>query len=282
MKESRNRDRHQFVLLPVLLAALCGSPEALVAQEAHLAVTVFDERTGETATDLSADRFSVRDGAVQLGVVGAALEAAPVDVLLLVDASLAGEAVRPLAEALVEAAREDEHLAIAAYDESAELLQDFTTDKSLLHRALARISFRALPRIVDAVFAAADGGFDSSPHHKALVVLSNGVGAGSRTPEGEVIALTRQKRISLYTVYVRNDARPLLRRLALRTGGAHFGARRLGLTPGEIADRVLKAVRNPYRVAVTGVFSLGDRIEVTIRSSPPEKKRWTASVRAVD
>ena len=196
---------------------------------------------------------------------------------MLVDTSIVGEPVRPVAEALIEELREDESMAIVGYDEGAELLQDFTSGKQSLRKAMDAVEYGNVPRVHDALFASIDGGFELSRNRRAIVLLSGGAVAGSRTPEAELLERARAKRVSIYSVFVRTDARSLLRRFASRTGGASFAARQLKLDPRGLAELILEAVRNPYELSVSGVYSLGDRIEVTVREAPRSKTRLTAS-----
>lgn len=268
----------QLLWLPIWLAGCAG---ALCGQEAALLVTVFDERTGETVTGLGHDRFTIRDGTTPLQVVSVDEPRGPVDVLLLTDTSMVGETVRPIADALIEELGKDDSMALVGYDEHAELLQDFTTEKRFIREALERARYGGLPRVHDALFAALDGGFDASANRKAVILLSNGAVARSRVSEAEVLDVARAKRVSVYSVFVRTDARSLLRRFALRTGGACFAARRLKLQPRELAKRVFDAVRSPYELTVTGVYTLGDRIETTV-SPDGGKRKLSASVLAVD
>ena len=254
----------------------------LWAQEASLIVTVFDERTGETLTGLGPEHFTVKDGDTPLQVASVSEPRGPVDVLLLVDTSLVGQAVRSIAEALIEELGEGEAMAVVGYDEGAELLQDFTAEKRYLRSALNRVEYGGLPRVHDALFASVDGGFEASLNRKAVVLLSNGVIARSRVVDAEVLEVARAKRVSVYPVFIRAGGRALFRRFALRTGGASFAARRLKLQPRNLARRVFEAVRNPYELAVTGVYTLGDRLEATIRPPAGGKSKFSASVLPVD
>ena len=206
----------------------------------------------------------------------------PFDLLVLVDTSIVGETVRPIASALIEELRDDEAMAFVAFAEGAELLQDFTSEKEYLRKALDLCRYGNLPRVHDALFAAIDGGFETSGNRKAVVLLSAGVVARGRTSEAEVVDVARAKRAAVYSVFARNDARTVLRRLALRTGGASFAARRLKLSPRILAKRIMEAVRSPYELTVSGVFTFGDRVSATISSLPATKERLTASVLPVD
>lgn len=263
-------------------AAFYATAGILIAQESTLMATVVDERTGESVTGLGLERFSVVDGDLPLQVVSVSEPRSPFDVLLLVDTSMVGETVRPIAEALIEELSDDEAMAIVGYDERAELLQDFTSEKQFLRRALDRSRLGNVPRVHDALFASIDGGFDASANRKAVVLLSAGIAARGRTSEADVLEVARAKRASVYSVFVRNDARNLLRRLSLRTGGASFAARRLKLEPRILARRVMDAVRSPYELTVRGVLTLGDRLAATISSPKESKGRLTASILPVD
>lgn len=268
---------------PRRLAFLLGlAAGALPAQEASLIVTVLDERTGEVQTDLRSEHFAVRDGETALRVVSVHVPRGPTDILLLVDTSMVGASVRPLAEAMIEELREDESMALVGYHDTAELLQDFTSEKPFLRKSLDRVEYGNVPRVHDALFASIDGGFEGSAGRKAIVLISAGVVGGSRTAMAEVIERARAKQVSIYAVFGRADARSLLRRFSLRTGGASFSARRLKLAPRQLARRVFEAVRHPYELTVSGVYSLGDRIEVTVANPSGSKKRLSASALAVD
>ena len=272
---------------PIRLRLLCRSllgalvfGGVLAGQEIALRVTVYDERTAESVTGLGPERFSVKDGSTPLQVVSASEPGTPVDTLLLVDSSMVGHTVRPIAEAVIGQVGESDSAALVSFDESADLLQDFTSDRRALSKALDRIEYGNLPRLHDALFAAIDGGFDTGSNRRAIIVLSAGAIARSRTSEAEVVELARAKGVSVYTVFVRTDARGAMRRLALRTGGASIAAKRTGLEPRWLATRILEAVRNQYELSVTGVYTLGDQVTAEIVSQ--SKTNLSASVLPID
>lgn len=260
----------------------CSLAPIATPQDATLLATVLDERTGEAVGGLPAGRFSVLDGDIQLQVVSVSEPRKPFDLLMLVDTSIVGEAVRPVAAALIEELAEDEVMGIVAFDEGAELLQDFTSEKQYLRQALDRCRYGNLPKVHDGLFAAIDGGFEASGNRKAVVLLSAGAVARGRISEAEVVDAARAKRATVYSVFTRNDDRTILRRLALRTAGASFSARRLKLKPRELASRIMDAVRSPYEVEVTGVLTFGDRVSATVSSPPGSKQRLTAGVMPVE
>jgi hypothetical protein len=88
--------------------------------------------------------------------------------------------------------------------------------------------------------------------------------------------------VSIYPVYVVGAERDMFKRLAERSGGAFFGAKRLKLEPDALARRVYSVVRGYYELQVSGVFTLGNRIEVDILGLPKSKQKIRASVRPIE
>ncbi len=265
----------------VSLAVILGAAGA-AAQEARIVSTVFDERAGDTVTGLRAERFQIRDGKTDLRVLSAVHPDTPVDILALVDSSIVGDLARPTAEGLVAALADGQQMAVAQFDEGATLLQDFTSDKQRLYRAIEGIEYGNLPRLNDALYAVIDGAFDTGSNRRAIIVLSGGATAASRTREAEVLQAARDRTVSIYTVFVRTAARGHLRRLALSTGGAAFAAKRLGLEPRTLAAKVLEAVHGAYELRAEGVFALGNDVSVSVLPSGGTKQRLTASALPID
>lgn len=254
-----------LLLLPVVLPA------------AMLRVTVFDEKTGEVLPSLARKNFAVVDGGVTLPIQALRMEEQPLDVMLVVDASLVGEMIAPFAAAFIDRIEGQEQMAIVTYHSSAELLQDFTDSKQILHQSFQQIQFGNNPRVLDALFAAMDGGFESSIGRRVIVLLSAGVEGSSRTTEGEILELAQRRGVSIFPVYVVGAERGMFRRLAERSAGATYSAKKLDLQPAELADRVFEVLRNYYEIEVESAFSLGNSVEVQVRGLPKDKKKVVAT-----
>lgn len=267
----------------VLGVVLVLGAQPLCAQQTQVMVTVVDEKTGEPVGDLRASNFSVVDGKTPLRVESAEYEESRLDVMLVVDVSAIGENVRPLAEAVIDGLGEQDQMGIVAYHGSADLIQDFTSSKKLLFDSLRKIRYGGEPRVLDALYATLDGGFDGTGAGRRVVLLvTAGVTAGSRSTSAEVLALARRRRVSIFPVYARAFERRLFRRLARSTAGADFDARRLKLKPSELSELVYSAVRGRYLLELSGVYTLGDRIEITLQGLPKSKRKLRASVLALD
>ena len=261
----------------VAYLAVLLSTAPVAAQDAKLFVTVFDEKTDEPIKDLEARNFQIIDGKTRLTIDGAAFKEELADIMLLIDTSLVGEMVRPLAAAFVEEMGDEEQMAIVSYHNSADLIQDFTTSRKLLHGALEQVEYGNSPRVLDALFAAIDGGFEYSRARRVIVLLSAGVEGRSRVSEAEIIQLARERGVSIYPVYVMGVEKGMFRRLAGGTGGAYFAARRLKLKPAELSRRVYSVMRGYYEIGVSGVYSLGDRIKVEVVGLGKSKRKIRAT-----
>jgi hypothetical protein len=198
--------------------------------------------------------------------------------MLLLDTSLVGETVYPLGEAFIAGLEEKEQMAVVAYASSADLVQDFTSSKELLRRAVRNVRFGNSPRLVDAVFAAADGGFQNTIGRKVIVLLSAGVEGSSRTTDREVLKLARSNQISIFPVFVTGIERSLFERLARDSGGAFFSARDLKLPPAKLAALVYTVLRGRYLVTLGDNRALGDNVRVEITAQKPGMRIWASGM----
>jgi VWFA-related protein len=271
----------------VLGCAACASlgtvlAATLAAQSVKLIATVFDEKTGKPIEDLKAENFSVLDGKRPLQVVSAEYKDSLLDLMVLVDASLIGEMVAPMGSSFVAGLGEKEQMAIVAFDSSAELIQDFTSSKQLLRQSLTRIRYGNNPRILDALYATLDGGFQNTVARRVIVILSAGAEGDSRTRLNEVLALARRRSVSIFPVFVVGADKSLFRKLAENTGGAYFGAKNLKLNPKELSELVYSVLRKYYLLELAGAYTLGQELEVEIVGLPNSKMRVRASALAME
>jgi hypothetical protein len=272
----RGRGR-QCLRWPALLGLALVLSHLLPAQQATLRVSVFNEKTGEPLTNLTAANFLVLDDKTPLKVERAEYKTSTLDIMMLVDTSLVGEMVRPLGSAFIAALAEKDQMAIVSYHSSADLIQDFTSSKQLLQGALAQVEYGNNPRVLDALFATLDGGFENTTARRAIILLSAGVEGNSRVPEAEVHRLTRGRRVSIYPVFVIGAERSMFQRLADQSGGAYFAARKLKLDPRPLAQRVYSVARGQYEIEVSGVYTLGNRVEVSVQGLPKTDGRIRAT-----
>ncbi|HYM11612.1 MAG TPA: VWA domain-containing protein [Bryobacterales bacterium] len=263
--------RFRALLLALALAGGLGA-------QARLLVEVIDRKTGVAITNLKAADFNVLDDKTPRRVQAAAYGATKLDVMLLVDTSLVGEMARPLGEAFIGGLEPKEQMAIVSFASAADLIQDFTSSQELLRRAVRGVKYGNSPHVVDAVYAAADGGFQSTVGRKVIVILSAGVEGYSRTSERDALRLARQNQISIFPVYVVGAERGLFERLARDSGGAYFSARDLKLSPAQLAGRVYAALRGRYTLTLAGNQTLGEKLKVEVSGGDQGQKLWASGL----
>ena len=251
------------------LALLCLMPSTFAAT--RLSVSVVERRTGLFVGGLKAGDFTILEDKRPLAVESVEITpAGPLDVMLLLDTSLVGPVVQPFAASLIGQLQEKDQMAVIGYHSSADLVQDFTSSKELLSKAVATVKFGNTPRVLDALSACIREGFDNAIYRRAVLLLTTGYDGGSRENERDVVRLARRNGVSIYPIYMAGAERSMFETLARETGGAVFSLNNLRKnTAGQPGPRIFETVRQTYIVTVTGNLSLGDKVKVEIRT--PQK-----------
>ena len=233
----------------------------------RIIVTVVEQKSGNPVTDLKADDFTVLDDKTPRRVEAAEFTNATLDIMLLLDTSLAGPMVQPVVENVVGQLQPKEQMALVSFASSADLIQDFTSSRELLMRALASVKYGNEPRVLDAVYAAVDGGFQNTGFRRLILLLSSGVEGYSRVREREVIRLARRNGVSIFPLFVIGYERSMFESLARQTGGASFNLRDMKRSLGSdpVGPRIFEVLRNHYVLTVTGNLSLGEKIKVEVK-----------------
>jgi VWFA-related protein len=252
------------LLLPVvLMLSQCFAATKLL-------VTVVERKSGKPVTDLTAQYFTVEDRGSPRRVESVEFSTGLMDVMLLLDTSLLGGIVQPVAKDLIAQLEPTEQMAIVSFHSSADLIQDFTSSRNLLHRAITSVKYGNSPRLLNALYAAIDGGFQSSTFRRVIVLLTTGVEGPSRVSIREVLRLARRNGVSIYPVYIAGRERSMFENLARHTGGASFNLRDMkrasNAPPG---PRIFEVLRSYYTLTLAGNFALGDRLKIQVRR--PEK-----------
>jgi VWFA-related protein len=252
----------------LLLALLCAAA-ASANGATKLLVTVVDPKTAAAVTGLEAADFTVLDGKTERRVEAAEFARETLDIMLLLDSSLAGGLVRPLAENFVAQLQPKEQMAVVAYDANADLIQDFTSSRELILRSLSRVKFANEPRVLDALYAAISSGFQTSPFRRVVLLLTSGLEGYSRTSERDVIRLARRNQVSIYPAYVVGAGRSLFENLARETGGASFNLQDIRKAGNaEPGAKIFETVRAHYVLTLTGNLGLGEKLRVEVKRAP--------------
>ncbi|MGQ9633669.1 MAG: hypothetical protein ACUVXB_05430 [Bryobacteraceae bacterium] len=229
----------------------------------HLLVTVVEQRSGKPVTGLKADDFVLREDSGERRVEAAEPYTGPMDAMLLLDTSLLGAPVQSVAESLIGQLRPQEEMAVVAYHSAADLIQDFTSSRELLLRAVSSVKFGNPPRMLDALYAALNGGFRASTFRRIILLVTAGVEGPSRISEREVVRLARRHGVTIYPVYAMGQQRSMLERLARETGGASFNLSQKSLSAP--AALVFEVIRSAYLLTISGNLALGERFQVQVK-----------------
>jgi len=248
-----------------LILAVCFAAGSACAAT-RLLVTVVEQRSGTLVTGLKAQDFNVSDDGQPRRVESAEVTPGPMDVMLLVDTSLLGAVVQPVAENMVGQLQAKEQMAVVSFHSAADLIQDFTSSPELLRRAVGSVKFGNTPRVLDALYAAIDSGFQASAYRRVVILVTAGVEGPSRVSEREVLKLARRGAVSIYPVFVLGQEKPMFERLARQTGGACFELRdKQRAMDAKTGARIFEVLRSPYTVTVEGNLALGERFKVEVK-----------------
>lgn len=250
----------------IVLACLAAGPAHAATK---LLVTAIDSKSGAPLAGLQPQDFTVLDDKTQRRVETAEFSRDTLDIMLLLDTSLAGGMVQPAVENFIAQLQPKEQMAVVAYHSAADLIQDFTSSRDLIMRSISKVKYGNQPRVLDALYAALDGGFQNTVFRRVILLLTSGVEGYSRTDERDVIRLARRNQVSIYPVYAVGVERGLFQQLARETGGASFNLRDMNKAGvKEPGARVFEVVRAHYTLTLSGNLDLSEKLKVEVRQFP--------------
>jgi Ca-activated chloride channel homolog len=146
--------------------------------EVLLPVTVRD-RMGKLVTTLGRADFHVFEDDREQPLSDLALREAPVDVVLMVDASSSVsrnlDDFRRAAMGFAEKLSPQDRISLIEFDDRIDLLQDWTRSRFQLRRSLERVTPGMFTRFHDALLLAAREQLKAGPVRHAVIVLTDGI-----------------------------------------------------------------------------------------------------------
>jgi Ca-activated chloride channel homolog len=242
LTRTHNRwSRALFILL--IMALLLGTLWAQAGRQTHPSsesstmVNIVAVRT-EGAAPITAKDISFFDNGVEQTIRSFAPDLSAAKIVLLVDNSLT---IRAEVEKLEEAAREfayeiydGDKLLIVGYDNSAEIVSDWTDDPKKIERELKAFRKKGDPHLFDSILAVVEDALRPlSAQKRAIVVISDGLDRGSKTKFQQTLHALQALDIAVYCVQAEDRTRGAIRRdvpkprqvindLAEGTGGSIF------------------------------------------------------------
>jgi len=176
----------------------------------NVSVTVSD-RHGRFVPGLTQDDFSVFDDGAPQVISYFSAERVPVSVGIVLDTSrsMAGEKIQSARLALDrflydQLDREDE-VFLYRFSDTPELLQGWTQDRSLVSRALGRLTPNGATVLYDAVARALPLARSGAHRKKALLIISDGNDTSSDTPLRELRQRIRESELLVYAIGIDGD-----------------------------------------------------------------------------
>ncbi len=171
--------------------------------EVMLPVTVRDP-SGNLVADLTRNDFRVFEDNQAQPLQDLALRQVPVDAVLMVDASSSAarnlEDFRRAAEGFAERLGPDDRISLMTFDDTVKLLQDWTSSRFQLRRALTRIEPGMFTRFNDALLLAAHEQFGSTRSRRAAIVLTDGIDSGRGATLESALRALLEAQVAVYIV----------------------------------------------------------------------------------
>jgi VWFA-related protein len=178
----------------------------------NVAVTVTDN-SGRFVPDLRRDDFVVYEDEVRQDVTHFSAERVPVSLGLVVDTSgsMEGEkwdhAVTAIDRFLLDLLGPDDEVFMYRFSNYAQLVQNWTSDRARLSRAMTLISPRGGTAMYDALADAVPLAASGQNRKKAIVVISDGNDTNSVTSVAELKQAIRESEVLVYAVGIDGDER---------------------------------------------------------------------------
>jgi Ca-activated chloride channel family protein len=219
-RASNRWSRALFILL--IMALLLGTLWAQAGRQTHpgseasTMVNVVAVRTSGAAP-ITAKNISFFDNGVEQTVKSFAPDLSAAKIVLLVDNSLTIRAeVEKLEEAALEFAYEiydGDKLLIVGYDNSAEIVSDWTDDPKKIERELKGFRKKGDPHLFDSILAVVEEALRPlSAQKRAIVVISDGLDRGSKTKFNQALSALQALDIAVYCVQAEDRTRGAIRR----------------------------------------------------------------------
>ena len=214
--------------------------------------------------------------------------------ILMVDSSTSlkaeGAALQKAMEAIINELYQDDQMMVVGYSENAEIIEDMTPDLAKLQATPAKIIRKGSPSLFDALVAVADALSSQASigiEKRAIILISDGHDAESKTKFDDALRALQDGNIVLYTIQVPDRTRGALVRdkpkppvaieqLTVGTGGAVYPFEKAADAAKTISDDLRK---NWYRLVYSpsGINTLNMRRLLLMSHNPKIELRTKGS-----
>ena len=182
-------------------------------------ISVTAWRTDKKADPLKPENLFLYENGVEQKIKGLTYDPSPSRIVILVDNSQTLPAdVEKLKKATMEFAYEifdGDQLFVLAYDEKAEIIQEWTDDAKKLETSLATFRKKGNPYLFDALGSTVSEilvPLMPGTRKTAVVVISDGLDRGSSTPFDKVLAELQNLNVTVYALQLPDRTRGAFKR----------------------------------------------------------------------
>jgi Ca-activated chloride channel family protein len=203
-------------------------------------VSIVARRTNGSVEPIKPENIALYENDVEQKINNLSFDPSPAKILLLVDNSLTVPAeIEKLQKAAMEFAYEifeGDELFVIAYDEKAEIIQEWTDDAKKMEVSLATFRKQGNPYLFDALSAGVNEvllPLMPGTRKTVIVLIGDGLDRGSKKPFEKVLGELQNQNITVYSLqvpdrtggaYRRNQPKPaqVITQLVEGTGGKIF------------------------------------------------------------
>ncbi len=269
-----------LILSTSVFAFQSGNRPAVRESSVSLNAIIQSSEGQEALANLTTERLMLFDGGIQQHIEYLRPDRSAAKIVILVDNSqtLRTEPVKlkKIVKEFCNELFEGDEVMIIGFNESADILEDFTGDLKRLHAATEKFQRKGLPKLYDAIAATIEDAFRKQigVSKRVILLLSDGYDRGSQVKFEQVMDLLLDENILLYSFQTPDrtyggirsrEAGPkpvdAITKLTENTGGALF---KLEDTPKveEAAKQIAEEIkRNWFRISYTpqGISTINAR-----------------------
>jgi VWFA-related protein len=168
-----------------------------------------------------------------------------------------------------------ERMAVFRFSDSAELMQDFTTNKQNLAGAAKGMNYENAVSLADATYSVLDTGFQYARGRKVLLVISGGQEGVNSARHQQLVEMAERRQVSIFGISLagRGGGSEFLEELTRETGGLFLYGKELK-PPDQAAKNLYNTFRGHYELTIGGSVLSGplkvdvkgkEKIQVTYR-----------------
>lgn len=250
---------------------------------------IVEQAPGGKDFQLTRDKVELYDAGIPQQIESLTPDYSAARIALLIDSSeslkLDGERVLQIVKAFAASLYEGDEMMLVTYNETAEVLEDFTADRTKLELAATRFKKERSPKMWDALQATLDDALRQQVGYskRIIILVSDGFDRDSVMPAEDVVAHLARENVVVYALQLEDRTRGAARRKSLkpeealrllteRTGGKVYPikeeARAAREILQEVSDRWYQLVYKPQ-----GINPLNTRRILLIPNDPKVKLR---------